>query len=169
MKVTETERLHLRWLSTEDASFILKLLNDPTWIRFIGDRDVRTLDDARNYLLTGPMDMYAKLGFGLYLVELKGENTPIGICGLIKRDYLEDVDLGFAFLSQYQSKGYGYEAAQATIEYGTKQLGLKRMVAFTSKENLASSKLLEKVGMTFERMVVFPNDPEELKLFKADY
>jgi RimJ/RimL family protein N-acetyltransferase len=169
MKIIETDRLLLRWLTTEDAPFILQLLNDPSWIQFIGDKGVKSLEDARNYLLTGPMDMYDRLGFGLYLVHHKRENLPIGICGLIKREYLKDVDLGFAFLSKYQSNGYGYEAAQATIDYGTKKLGLKRILAFTSKDNDASSKLLEKVGLTFEKMVVFPNNPEELKLFKADY
>ncbi|WML48831.1 GNAT family N-acetyltransferase [Neobacillus sp. PS3-34] len=169
MKIIETERLILRWLVPDDSAFILELLNDPTWIRFIGDRGVRTLEDARNYILTGPMDMYSRLGFGLYLTELKDGRIPIGICGLIKRDSLEDVDLGFAFLSKFQSKGYGYEAASATMAYGKEQLGLKRIVAITSKDNDNSSKLLEKVGMKFEQTIKFHPDNEELKLFIAEF
>ncbi|MEH7503745.1 GNAT family N-acetyltransferase [Neobacillus drentensis] len=170
MKVIETDRLILRWLTTDDAAFILELLNDPSWLRFIGDRGMRTLEDARNYILTGPMDMYSQLGFGLYLTELKDEGrTPIGICGLIKRDSLEDVDLGFAFLSRFQTKGYGFEAASATLAYGSEQLGLKRIVAITSEDNEGSSKLLEKIGMKFERMIMVGDDTEELKLFGADF
>ncbi|MGF6953404.1 RimJ/RimL family protein N-acetyltransferase [Neobacillus sp. B4I6] len=170
MKVIETERLVLRWLTQDDAAFILELLNGPSWIRFIGDRGVRTLEDARNYIVTGPMEMYSRLGFGLYMTELKDEGrTPIGICGLIKRDSLDDVDLGFAFLSRFQTKGYGFEAASATLVYGREQLGLKRIVAITSEDNDGSSRLLEKVGMKFEEMVTLPHDSEELKLFGVDF
>ncbi|MBT2738369.1 GNAT family N-acetyltransferase [Bacillus sp. ISL-7] len=170
MKVIETERLILRCLTPEDAAFILELLNDPSWIRFIGDRGVRTLEDARNYIVTGPMEMYSRLGFGLYMTELKDAGmTPVGICGLIKRDSLEDVDLGFAFLTRFQAKGYGFEVASATLVHGREQLGLKRIVAITSKDNDGSSRLLEKVGMKFERMIVLAHDPEELKLFGAEF
>lgn len=169
MKVIETDRLILRWLSTDDAAFILKLLNDPSWLRFIGDKGVRTLENARNYILTGPMDMYSRLGFGLYLTELKEGRIPIGICGLIKRESLEDVDIGFAFLSSFQSKGYAYEAASATMAHGIEQLGLKRIVAITSKDNHESSRLLEKIGMKIERIVILPHDTEELKLFTSEF
>ncbi|WP_257348349.1 GNAT family N-acetyltransferase [Pseudalkalibacillus decolorationis] len=168
MKVIETDRLILRWLSTDDASFILKLLNDPSWLRFIGDKGVRTLENARNYILTGPMDMYDRLGFGLYLTEIKEGKIPVGICGLIKRDSLEDVDIGFAFLSRFQSKGYAYEAASATMAYGI-DLGLNRIVAITTKDNYDSIRLLEKIGMKFGRNVLLPPDTEELKLFTSDF
>ncbi|MEH7744320.1 GNAT family N-acetyltransferase [Neobacillus drentensis] len=166
MKVMETDRLVLRWLTPDDAEFILELLNDPSWVRFIGDRRVRTLDDARNYIVTGPMEMYSRLGFGLFLTELKDEaRTPIGICGLIKRDGLEDVDLGFAFLSRFQGKGYGFEAAAASLEYARDGLDLKRIVAITSKDNVGSARVLEKIGMKFEGMIKLPHDVEELRLF----
>lgn len=168
VKVMETDRLILRKLSTDDAPFILKLVNEPTWLRFIGDKGVRTLEDAQNYILNGPMDMYARLGFGLYLVERKDGNIPIGMCGLIKRDSLDHVDIGFAFLSSFQSQGYGFEAAYATMEYGLHQLNLKRILAITSKDNHVSSKLLEKIGMKFDRFVVLPPDSEELKLFTTE-
>lgn len=169
MKVLETDRLIVRWLSIEDARFILQLLNEPSWLRFIGDKGVRNLDDARAYILKGPVEMYSRLGFGLYLVELKEEGCPIGICGLIKRDSLEDVDIGFAFLPKYWGRGYAYEAASAVVAYGRDVLGLKRIVAITSVDNEGSAKLLEKLGLRFERMIKLSNDAEELKLFGSDF
>ncbi|MFD9628233.1 GNAT family N-acetyltransferase [Peribacillus muralis] len=168
MKVFETNRLIGRWLTTDDAEFILELLNEPSWIEFIGDKGVRTLEDARNYILRGPVDMYNRLGFGLYLTELKEEGTPIGICGLIKRDDLEDVDIGFAFLPRFWAKGYAYESASATMAYGKDVLGLTRIVGITSPNNHSSAKLLEKLGLQFERMVKFPHDSQELKLFAIE-
>lgn len=165
MKVLETDRLILRRLSPEDAGFILRLLNEPSWLRFIGDKGVRTVEDARNYILNGPVEMYSRLGFGLYLVELKGEGLPVGICGLIKRDSLEDVDIGFAFLPKYWGRGYAHEAASAVMEYGGSVLGLNRIVAVTSVDNDSSAKLLEKLGLRFEGMVRLSNDSEEVKLF----
>jgi [ribosomal protein S5]-alanine N-acetyltransferase len=167
MKVLETEKLNLRWLTINDAPFILRLLNEPSWIRFIGDKGIRTLEDARNYIESGPLDMYARYGFGLYLVELKNGLIPIGLCGLIKRVTLVDVDIGFAFLSEYQRKGYGYEAAAATLEYGKEYLGLKRIVAITTQDNEQSGKLLEKIGLKFECLVRLTD--EELRLFAIDF
>jgi RimJ/RimL family protein N-acetyltransferase len=168
LKVFETERLILRWLSIDDAEFMLELLNDPGWLRFIGDRGVRTLEGAREYILNGPVEMYDRLGFGLYLTELKEGGVPVGICGLIKRDSLKDVDIGFAFLPAFRTKGYAYEAARATMVYGKDVLGLNRIVAITSKDNDASVRLLEKLGFQFEQMVRLSND-EEVKLFATDF
>ncbi|MEX0418104.1 GNAT family N-acetyltransferase [Bacillus sp. C30] len=163
MIVLETERLTLRWLDVKDAPFILELVNDPAWIQFIGDKGIKNLEDAKKYILNGPVDMYNKMGFGLYLVERKEDLTPIGMCGLIKRDSLEDVDIGFAFLEKFRSKGYGYESAAAVIEYGVQKLGLKRIVAITSRDNVASGTLLEKVGLRFEKII--SDSGEDLKLF----
>lgn len=168
LKVLETDRLIVRWLSADDAEFILQLLNEPSWLRFIGDKGVRTIEDARNYILNGPMEMYSRLGFGLYLVELKEDGSSIGICGLIKRDSLEDVDIGFAFLPKYWGKGYAYEAAYAVMEYGKRALGLNRIVAITSTENYVSAKLLEKLGFNFEGMVKLSSGGDEIKLFALD-
>ena len=168
MKVIETDRLIVRHLSPEDAEFILQLLNEPSWIRYIGDKGVRTLEDARSYILKGPVEMYSQLGFGLYLVELKEEGLSIGICGLIKRDALEDVDIGFAFLPKFWGKGYAYEAALAVMEYGKRAFGLTCLVAITSPDNYVSGKLLEKLGFNFERMVKLSDDSEEIRLFTAD-
>jgi RimJ/RimL family protein N-acetyltransferase len=169
LKILETDRLILRWLSTDDAEFILGLLNEPSFLRFIGDKGVRTLDDARNYILNGPVDMYNRLGFGLYLTELKDGGLPIGICGLIKRDGLEDADIGFAFLPKFWAKGYAYEAAAAVLAYGKTALGLNRIVAITSPDNHASARLLEKLGLRFERTIRLSKDAEEVRLFVSEF
>lgn len=165
MEVIQTDRLVLRWLTTEDAGFIRELLNDPDWLRYIGDRGVRTLEDARDYLLQGPIAMYAQVGFGLYRVELRESRVAIGICGLIKRDALKDVDLGFAFLPQYRGQGYAYEAAAATLEYGKRKLGLSRIVAIVSPENHLSIQLLRKLGLRFERKIRLQSGSDEVHLF----
>lgn len=167
--VIETERLILRHLSTDDAEFILELLNEPSWLRFIGDKGVRTLEDARNYILNGPVDMYARSGFGLYLTELKESGVSIGICGLIKRDSLEDVDIGFAFLPKFWSKGYAFESAKAVLDHGKNVLGLNRIAAITNPDNRSSIKLLEKLGMKFEQMIKLNADADEIKLFGIDF
>jgi RimJ/RimL family protein N-acetyltransferase len=147
--VFETGRLALRQFSPNDAEFILELLNEPSWIRFIGDKNVRTLDDARNYLVNGPIAMYERVGFGLFLVALKSSGEPVGMCGLIKRDTLEDVDIGFAFLPRHWGKGYAFEAAEATMNYGREVLKLKRIVAITSPDNDSSIKLIERIGLKY--------------------
>lgn len=167
MKVLETERLILRRLTVEDGEFILELVNDPAWLRFIGDRGVRTLDGARDYILKSIVAMYERLGFGLYLTELKGEGIPIGICGLIKRDALEDVDIGFAFLPKFRGEGYAYESASAVMAYGKRTFGLNRIVAITSPDNHVSARLLEKLGFKFERMIKLSDDSAEINLFAS--
>ena len=164
-RVLETDRLALRRVTLDDAPFIYELVNDPAWIRFIGDKQVRTLDDARKYIEKGPQAMYERVGFGLFLTELKDSLSPIGLCGLIRREGLDDVDVGFAFLSRYRSQGYAYEAAAAALEYGRDTLGLKRIVAITTADNRDSARLLAKLGMRFEKTVSLPDDPEELRLY----
>jgi len=166
--VLETERLLLRQFSTEDADFILELLNEPSFIRNIGDRGIRTIDGAISYILNGPVASYAKNGFGLYLVKLKETDESIGMCGLIKRDTLEDVDIGYAFLPRFWSKGYAVESAQAVKEYAKNVIRLNRIVAITDPENEGSIRVLQKIGLQFERMVRLSEDDIELKLFAAD-
>lgn len=168
MKVLETDRLNLRWVEATDAEFIMRLLNEPGWLQYIGDKGIRTINDANGYIKKGPRAMYEREGFGLFLTERKEDLTPIGLCGLIKRDGLEDVDIGFAFLSDYQSQGYAFEAARATVELA-KDIGLKRIVAITTKENESSSKLLEKLDMQLEGYVTLPNDTEELKKYGLNF
>src|SRR6266850_4957425 len=133
--VLETHRLRLRRLSVDDAEFILRLLNESSFIQNIGDRGVRTLDDARAYILKGPVASYEKFGFGLWLVETKASSAQIGICGLIKRDVLEDVDIGYALLPQFWSHGYALESASAVMSHAGERLGLKRVVAVVNSEN----------------------------------
>lgn len=165
-RVLETERLVLRRLTVDDAPFMLGLVNEPSWLRFIGDRGVRTLDDARRYLLEGPIAMYERLGFGLYATTLReDESAPIGICGLVKRDRLEDVDIGFALLPAFWGKGYAHEAASAVMDYARNVVGLRRVVAITSVDNGSSARLLEKIGLRFEKMVRLTEGGEEVRLF----
>ncbi|MCB1677031.1 MAG: GNAT family N-acetyltransferase [Halioglobus sp.] len=161
----QTTRLTICHLTPGDAPFILDLLNQPSFRQFIGDRGVRTLEDARNYIQKGPISSYERFGFGLFLVKLTEGDIPAGICGLLKRDTLPDVDIGFAFLPQFWSQGYAYESAAAVLAHGKNTLGLKRIVAITQPDNAASIKLLEKLGLRFERMVRLEGDDVELKLF----
>jgi RimJ/RimL family protein N-acetyltransferase len=163
--VLETERLILRRLSGEDAAFIFTLLNESSFLRYIGDRGVRTLDEARQYILNGPVASYKQHGFGLYLVELKETGIPIGISGLLKRDTLQNADIGFAFLPAYWSKGYAVESAAAVMTYAQEVLGLNRILAITSPDNSSSVKLLSKIGFEFERMIRLSSDAPEVKLF----
>src|SRR5437660_4970136 len=152
MKVLETDRLALRRLAVEDAEFIFDLLNQPSFLQFIGDKGVRTIGDARNYILSGPIASYERFGFGLYLAELKQAQAPIGICGLLKRETLDDVDVGFAFLPQYWKQGYAFESASAVLAYGRDVLGLDRIVAITSPNNEESIKVHSKSGRKLERV-----------------
>ena len=165
MVVLTTERLTIRRLTEDDAPFILELLNDPSFLRNIGDRNVRTLDDARAYIRKGPLASYERHGFGLWLVELKGEGTPIGICGLLKRDVLDAPDIGFAYLPPFQAKGYGYEAARAVLDHARDTLRLPRVVAIVDADNEVSAGLLEKLGMRFERSVRLSDGEPQLRLY----
>jgi RimJ/RimL family protein N-acetyltransferase len=168
MKVLETERLILRHLSIADAEFVLELLNEPSFIRYIGDKQVHTLDDARAYVLNGPVKSYETYGFGLNLVELKPEGQPIGICGVLKRDTLPDPDIGFAFLPDYWNQGYAFEAAAAVMKDARERLGVKRVLAITTPDNDASAKLLTKLGLRFDRLVKLSEDAAEVKLFTSN-
>jgi len=166
--VLETDRLVLRELELDDAEFIVELLNDPSFIRHIGDKGVRTIEDAREHLRTGPMESYGRLGFGMWAVEPRAGGRPMGICGLIQREWLDDVDVGFAFLPQFCSRGYGFESASAVLAHARDRVGLERIVAITARDNAASIALLEKLGLTFERVVEFPDDGKEVSLFAVD-
>jgi ribosomal-protein-alanine N-acetyltransferase len=172
MTLIQTDRLGLRELNLDDAEFILELLNEAGFIRFIGDKGVRDVPSARDYLSQGPMDSYARNGFGLYAVCLRPgqvhqerDGTPIGICGLVKRQGLNDPDLGFAFLSRYWSKGYAVESAAAVLTHARDVLSLQRIVAITSPDNAQSIAVLHKNGFKFERKVRLVDHSPELRLF----
>ncbi len=160
----ETPRLVLRPLGYDDDAFIVALLNDPAFLRFIGDRGVRTATDARGYIRRTAIASYERFGFGLLRVSLRGSPAAIGICGLVKRDALADIDVGFAFLPDYRGQGYGFEAAEAVLADGRKSLGLERIVAITDPENAASIRLLEKLGLPFERLIQMPGEDKMLRL-----
>jgi RimJ/RimL family protein N-acetyltransferase len=165
MQIAVTERLIIRHLSVQDAPFILALVNEPSWLRHIGDKGVRTIGDAERYILNGPVKMYRDKGFGLYLVTLKQPHQAIGICGLIKRDALENVDLGFAFASEFWGNGYAYESAVATLAHAKNDFDLRRIVAIVSSDNSASIRLLAKLGFEPERKIRLAPGSEELELY----
>jgi RimJ/RimL family protein N-acetyltransferase len=169
MQIIETERLILREMSADDKVFFLELINEPAWKQNIGDRGVRTEDGAREYILERIVSSYEKFSFGLWLVELKESDVSTGICGLIKRDTLKDVDIGFAFLERFWSKGYAVESALAVMDYAKNKLALKRVAAITVPENLGSIKVLEKIGMKFEKMIKMPGDEKKIKFFARDF
>ena len=168
MRVLETERLVLRHFRIDDAEFILQLVNEPSFVAHIGDKGVRTIEDARQYLLLGPLDSYVCYGYGLNMVELKESGEPIGMCGLVRREGLEDADIGYAFLERYRSNGYAIESAEAVMKDALETRGLERVVAIVTPENHSSIRLLEKIGLRFERMIRLSEDAEELKFFVSD-
>lgn len=167
MPPVATERLRLRRLTPGDAEFMLRLLNDPSYVRYIGDRGVRTIEEARSYIVSGPLESYSRHGFGLYLVELKETGEPLGICGLLKRESLPDADLGFALLPAFWGQGYAFEAASAVVRYARSEHGLTRLLAITSQDNDASIALLEKLGFRDEGMMKWSDD-EAVRVFALD-
>jgi RimJ/RimL family protein N-acetyltransferase len=161
----ETPRLVIRPAEASDAAFLLELMNEPGYHENIGDRGLRTVEDAENYLTAKYTASYAKLGYGLYIVEAKAEAVALGICGFVKREVLEDADIGFAFLERFCGRGYGYESAAALLEYGRQTLGFGRVFGVTSAHNRASIRLLEKLGLSCERTVELPGYTEPSLLF----
>ena len=167
MLVLETERLLLRPVTIDDAPFVLTLLNEPSFLRFIGDKKVRNLEDARQYILTGPVASYEQHDFGLLLIELKDSHTPTGMCGLLKREDLPDPDIGFAFLPDYRGQGLAFEAATAVMKDARERLKLNQVLAIVNPDNDASIKLLERLGLRFDRLkddvklYALPNQPVE--------
>lgn len=165
MNIIETDRLVLSKFTLNDARFIIKLLNEPAFINFIGDKGVRNVEQAKTYLKDDPIASYKEYGFGLYQVILKDKEVPIGICGLKKRDFLDVPDLGYALLQKYWNRGYASESAEAVLEYANRELGLNRIAALTAPNNIASEHVLKKIGFRFERMIDLPDHETETKLF----
>ena len=160
--VIETPRLKIRWLEVGDAAFIYTLVNDPTWIRYIGDKNVSNLEDAKTYIEAGPLEMYRNLGFGLNHVSLKEDGTSIGICGMLKRETIDEVEIGFALLPEFRKQGYALEAATAILEHGCSVLQKSRIAAILTPDNQASRKLLCKLGFEVENS--FQKEPNLDKL-----
>jgi RimJ/RimL family protein N-acetyltransferase len=166
MILIETERLNLKLLSENDASFILELVNTPLWLQWIGSRNVNNKEDAVRYLVQGPLKSYADFGYGLFLVELKSLNIPIGLCGLVKRNELDGPDLGFAFLPSYIEKGFGFEIAKATLDYVKEKFRLEKIYAVSLAENKRSIHLLSKLSFTYISSISLPSSTEPLSLYQ---
>ena len=161
----ETERLRLRWLTLDDADLMLAIWNDPAFIRYVGDRGIRTIDEAHDAMSTGVLQLYEKYGYGPFRMALKDHDTAIGICGLFKRDNLDDPDIGYGVLPEYCGKGYAYEASCAVLEYARSDLGLERLIAIISPENQASIGLIGKLGLRFERMHRVQDEEDEACIY----
>lgn len=166
--ILKTDRLILRQLTVNDTGFIINLLNSPGWLQFIGDRNVKTEEQAKDYLLNGPIRSYKENGFGLYLVALKHNLSPIGLCGLLKRDYLQNPDIGFALLPDEMGKGYGFEMAAATLHYAKDALKIPGIMAVTMPANKASINLLERLGLKYVSIVKSPTTGAVLWLYSSD-
>ena len=161
----DTSRLQLRWLELSDAEFIYRLVNDPQWLHFIGDKRVSNLDNARSYIEEGPQAMYREQGFGLNRVALRDDHTPIGICGLLQRESMVDCDLGFALLPGYRGQGYAFEAASAILQHGFGKLDKKRIAAIVSADNQASVGLLILLGFQREGKINIEPDRDPVDLY----
>jgi RimJ/RimL family protein N-acetyltransferase len=163
----KTARLRIRPFTLDDAPFILRLLNEPSFIENIADKGVRDLDGARSYLRDGPLASYERHGFGLWRVELAGDGTLIGMAGLLKRDFLVDIDVGYALLPEFCGAGYAFEATSAVLHHAGKQLGAKRVVAIVAGHNQPSLKLLKKLGFHSEGTVRMPGEDQDLQLLAS--
>jgi len=165
-KVFETERLFLKPTSEEDAEFIFELLNTPKWIENVGDRNIKTFDNARKYINVKMLPQLKRLGYSVYTLIKKQDNVKVGTCGLYDREGLEGIDIGFAFLPEYERKGYAFESARKLINVAFNEFGIKEINAITIEENISSKKLLEKLGFKLNGTTKLPDDEEELLLYK---
>ncbi|MFD2202451.1 GNAT family N-acetyltransferase [Shivajiella indica] len=164
----QTERMIIRELTLRDADFIFQLLNTPGWLKYIGDRGINSIEDAKNYLLEGPLKSYSKNGFGLYLVLMRNGLQKLGIAGLLKREYLPFPDIGFAFLPEFEGKGFAFECSKAILGYSKVKLGLDKIQAIVLPKNNRSIRLLEKLGMEDQGLFLFPGQNDQLRLFQID-
>lgn len=168
MIITDTKRLRLRVIHTDDAAFYLALVNQPSWIQNISDKGIRTLEQAEAAIRDGALTLQAQQGFSFYVVEELGSQTALGLCGLIKRDSLDDVDLGYAFLDEHAGHGYAHEAAQAVVHYAQRSLQLARLAAITSPDNQRSQRLLAKLGFQLQGDITMPNETRPTLLYSLN-
>lgn len=168
MTEIRTARLHMSLLDYDDCEFIRELVNEPDFKRFIGDKQVKTLEDARSYLKNGPIGSFEKHGFGMFLVSLIDSGEPLGMCGLLKREQFADPDIGFAFLRRFWAQGYALESARAIMSFGSKQLKLERIIAIADPDNTASVRLIGKLGLKFERKVRMEGESVDINLYSVD-
>ncbi|MYM30397.1 GNAT family N-acetyltransferase [Duganella sp. CY15W] len=168
MKILETQRLLLRTITPEDAEFYFILVNDPTWLQYIGDKGIRSIEGARTAILEGPCVMQERLGHSLYIMERKSDGKPLGMCGLIKRDSLPDVDIGYAIRPEHFGQGYTYEAAAAVVAYARDTLRMKRLMGITNPDNTVSINLLAKLGLTFVEHKTLPPDNRPTNIYQLE-
>lgn len=164
----ETERLIVRPISLDDSAFIFDLYNRPKFIQFIGDRQLKNVSDAEDYIKNRFLPQFEKLGFGNYLVVTKDGDEKVGAVGIFEREGLDILDIGFSLLDEFEGKGYAYEAAMMVKSIGMDEFGLKKISAITSKDNFSSQKLIEKLGLKFQKYVTLPNDVEELRYYETE-
>lgn len=163
--IFESERLYLSEFTTKDAPFFYQLVNDPDWIKHIGNRKIGTILDAEKYLTDKIIPSYKQFGFGFYIVQLKDNNTPAGMCGLIKREWMDYVDIGYAFLATFRGKGYALESSIATKNYAKEHLNISKLAAITDVHNDRSTNLLEKLGFEYQRLISYPGEDHKCKLY----
>ncbi len=164
----ETDRLFLKPMSIDEADFILELYNSPNFIRFIGDRNIKSIQDAEQYILSKFLPQFERLGYGNFLIQLKSTGQKIGGVGIFEREGLEVQDIGFSFLPEFEGKGYGFEASKKLLEMSFSAFGLKKISAITSQENRASRKLIKKLGFTYRSTVQLLGDKEELRYYEIE-
>lgn len=167
-QIIETERLRLRPMAVEDADLILELYNSPNYIKYIGDRNIKSIRDAEDYITYKFLPQHQRLGYGNYLISLKENGAKIGGVGIFQREGLDIHDIGFSFLPQFEGKGYGFEAASKLLKVGFLDFGLKKVSAITLEENLPSRKLIEKLGLKYIKKVKLPDDEEELMYYEIE-
>lgn len=163
--VAETERLRVERVTEADALFYFQLMNSPNYIEYIGDRNIQSINDALAFIKEHVLQQYQLYGFGFYKLVLKSENKAIGICGFKKRDFLDNLDIGYAVLPAYEGKGYTWEALNEVYKYGKNELKLKNISGITSKKNKASQHILEKLGLKFQQEIIEPNSNESILLY----
>lgn len=167
-KSFETERLILKPTDLEDVDLIFELMNSPKWLEYIGDRNIKTKEDARQYILDKHLPNFENNGYGSYTVILKENGNKVGSSGLFQRDVLEVVDIGFAFLPEYEKKGYGYESSNKILEVAKTEFGLNKVSAITLPNNIASQKLIEKLGLTYQKMIQLSQDDDALMYYEGN-
>ncbi|WP_454059783.1 GNAT family N-acetyltransferase [Elizabethkingia ursingii] len=167
MKTYETERLIIKPITLDDAAFLLDLYNRPKFIQYIGDKNLRSIDDAQTYIQNRFLPQLERSGFGNYTITLKENNETIGAVGIFERDGLPIMDIGYSFLEEYEGKGYAYEAAIKVKKIGMTDFGLEKLSAITSKENVASQKLLGKLGLAYVKDISLPNEDEVLMYYET--
>ena len=167
VKIFKTKRLILKPTSEEDAEFIFELLNTPKWLKYIGDRNIKSIENAKSYIKTKMLPQLKRLGYSNYTLLRKSDNRKIGTCGLYDREGLDGIDIGFAFLPEYEKKGYAFESAKKLINIAFNQFGINEINAITTEDNISSQKLLVKLGFKLDGTTKLPNNNEELLLFKT--